>query len=322
MGGESVQADGTDACQDTLTLLALVAGEDVTAALVADLGPAWRVVAVSGLRAMRLAVARDRPDALLVDLDALPGQPRDTLAALRADLQTAALPLLLAVPADTSADRLVAYCDVVDDYLAKPWPTGAVSRRLRWLVRRNIELSAMTAFTGLPGLVRTRQDLAARLDAEAVFAYCLLDLDGFAAFNQVYGYDHGDQLLRVFAATIRRVAVDLRPAPFVGHVAGDDFVVTCAAEQARPACRDIADMFEADSAQLYDEVTRDRGTMQVTDRRGRVHDIPLVTVSAGVATNEHRHFDSAHQVRAVAAEMLAFAKRSQGSSVGVDRRKA
>lgn len=60
----------------------------------------------------------------------------------------------------------------------------------------------------------------------------------------------------------------------------------------------------------------------MVDRRGHRYEVPLVTVSVGVATNEHRTFDSGHHVASIAAEMLAFAKRSQGSSVAVDRRKA
>ncbi|MQA01548.1 MAG: diguanylate cyclase [Streptosporangiales bacterium] len=308
--------------QPTRTVLAWVSAADAVAASAAELAGGWRVRRVGELRAMQLAVARDRPDVLLVDLTDLPDDPHRCLRTLRADFKVAGVPLVALVPEPLSAAELVAFGDLVDDYVRQPWSAGELAHRLEWAVARHGERNAMAAVTGLPGFGRARQDLQERLAAGRPFGYCRLDLDGFAAFNEIYGHPRGDQLIAMFAATLRRVAADLAPPPFVGHLDGDDFVLTCAADQARPACRDVADMFEADSLTLYDEAERVRGTMQVTDRRGVQHDIPLVTVSAGVATNEHRHFANTHQVLAVADEMLVFAKQSAGSSVGVDRRKA
>lgn len=296
--------------------------DEVAAAVTAELASSWRSRQVVEAPALQLAVARDRPDALLIDVDELAGEPRRQLQSLRADFRAAGVPLVLLVPVEFDMTELAGLGDVVDDYVRRPWSDGELRGRLTWAVARHAERNAMAGVTGLPGTGRAAQELQRRLSVSGTFAYCCLDLDGFAAYNEIYGYERGDQLIRMFAATLRRVAADLNPHPFVGHLAGDDFVLICAAEQARPACRDVADMFEADSITLYDEAERERGSMQVTDRRGVRHEIPLVSVSAGVATNEHRHFSSPHQVLAVAQEMLLFAKRSTGSSVGVDRRKA
>lgn len=302
--------------------LSLVADDAVAAAVERELTAAWRVRRTADLPALRQAVARERPDVVLVDAAELGEEPHRAAASLRADFRTAGLPLVAVVPATTSVAALLELGDVVDDFVSVPAPAGELGRRLAWSVRRNADVNPMAAFTGLPGLLRARQELLRRMTTGEVFAYCHLDLDGFAAFNQVYGYDRGDQLILALAATLRRVSADLAPEPFIGHVSGDDFVLICDADQARPACRDVADMFEADSLRLYDDAERARGALEVVDRRGHRHEVPLTTVSVGVATNEHRAFDSAHHVASIALEMLVFAKRSRGSSVGVDRRKA
>lgn len=327
MTREATTAGGPAERASARIVLALVADAATAAVVEAELADTWRVRRTADLPALRQAVARERPDVVLVDAAQLGEEPHRAAASLRADFRTAGLPLVAVVPAGTAEEVLLELGDVVDDFVSLPAPPnppapGELRRRLAWAVRRNADVNPMAAFTGLPGLLRARQELVRQMTIGEVFAYCHLDLDGFAAFNQVYGYDRGDQLILTLAATLRRVSADLSPEPFIGHVAGDDFIMICHAELARPACRDIADMFETDSVRLYDDAERARGALEIVDRRGHTHEVPLITVSVGVATNEHRVFASAHHVASIALEMLAFAKRSQGSSVGVDRRKA
>lgn len=297
-----------------------VVDDETAAELTAELA-GYRISRVTDLQALRSAVLRDGPTAAVVDLAGTGGDPAQVLRELRGDHRTARVPLLVLLPAPPTPDELLPFGGLVDDYVLRPWTPGELRTRLAWVVRRGGDVSPMAALTGLPGSARARVELTRRLSTGETFAYCRLDLDGFAAYNAVYGHGRGDQLVLALAAALRRVTADLAEQPFVAHVGGDDFVLICAADQARPACRDIADMFEADSEQLYDEAERVRGALRMVDRRGGEHDVPFVTVSAGVATNEHRTFAGPYQVADVAHEMLAFAKRSRGSSIGVDRRK-
>lgn len=302
--------------------VAHVADDEVAAAVAAELSAdGYRVARVSDLQALRSAVARERSATAVVDLVGSGGDLGEVLRELRGDHRTARVPVLVLLPAPPTSGELLPLGGIADDFVVTPWTPGELCTRLAWVAGRSGDLSPMAALTGLPGPSRAREELTRRLSSGETFAYCRLDLDGFAAFNAVYGYDRGDQLILALAAALRRVTADLSEQPFVAHVDGDDFLLICAADQARPACRDIADMFEADSEQLYDEAERTRGALRVVDRRGQAHDVPFVTVSAGIATNEHRTFADPHQVADVSREMLAFAKRSSGSSIGVDRRK-
>lgn len=303
------------------TVLSVGADASAVASVEEELAGSWRVRQVEAGDAQPTAV-RERPDALLVSVDGAAIDVCAFVRDLRADFRTAVLPVVALVAGDGGhAETLRQLRESVDDYVSVPWQGGELSERLSWATTRNGDISPMAGTTGLPGLMRARQDLVRRMTAGETYAYCQLDLDGLASFNDVYGYERGDELVFTLAAALRRVVADLSPDPFVAHLGGDDFVLVCAAGQARPACRDVADLFEADSMRLYDQADVERGQLELRDRRGRVHHVPLVSVSAGVATNEHRHFDDPHHVAGIAAEMLTFAKRSRGSSVGVDRRK-
>lgn len=310
-----------------LTVLGLAAGEGTAAVVEEELGKGGaRVRWLPDLEALVQAAARERGVALVVDLDAVASDVGSSVGTaahlLRADFRTAPLPLVLLLPDGVPVDELLDLCSPADDVLAVADVPGRLYTRLAWAAHRAAELSPMAAMTGLPGLVRSRWELRRRMGGGEPFAYCRLDLTGLADYNRVHGHARGDQLVLALAGALRRVAVDLAPRPFVSHLYGDDFLLLCRPEQARPACRDAADMFEADTAVLYEPTERERRALEVVDRTGFVREAPLVAVSAGVATNEHRSFADEHQVVAVADEMLRFARQTPGSSIGVDRRRA
>jgi hypothetical protein len=58
------------------------------------------------------------------------------------------------------------------------------------------------------------------------------------------------------------------------------------------------------------------------DRKGVEQDIPLVSVSVGIATTSKRAFAHYGEAVAVATEMKQFAKRDGGSSFAIDQRTA
>ena len=79
--------------------------------------------------------------------------------------------------------------------------------------------------------------------------------------------------------------------------------------------------FDEQVPNLYDEVDRERGFIEVADRRGVLHEFPFVTISLGVASTEVRAMESPAEVATVAAEMKRFAKRAGGSIWRMDRRR-
>jgi len=56
------------------------------------------------------------------------------------------------------------------------------------------------------------------------------------------------------------------------------------------------------------------------DRRGQLHRVPLMTLSIGIVTNQHRRFAHPAQVSELATEMKSYAKTQRGSVFVVHRR--
>ncbi|MBV9285987.1 MAG: diguanylate cyclase response regulator, partial [Acidimicrobiia bacterium] len=72
---------------------------------------------------------------------------------------------------------------------------------------------------------------------------------------------------------------------------------------------------------LYDQDDRDRGYIEVADRRGVLHHYPFLSVSIGIASSATRPIRSQWEASSAATEMKAVAKRKLGSSYEIDRRR-
>ena len=107
---------------------------------------------------------------------------------------------------------------------------------------------------------------------------------------------------------------------FVGHIGGDDFIFVAPLQEFRRCCEDIIDVFSELIPLQYTLEDRARGHFVGKDRRGEAYQVPLMTLSIGVVTNEHRHFVHTAQVSELATEMKAYAKSFSGSIYVVDRR--
>ena len=110
------------------------------------------------------------------------------------------------------------------------------------------------------------------------------------------------------------------PAPFLGHVGGDDFVLVCLPDQAEPIAKRVVEVFDSSAPRLHDPADVERGYIEVTDRQGSGRRFPLVSVSIGIVLSGNRTFSDKREVVDVATEMKKVAKTQVGSSIAIDRR--
>jgi diguanylate cyclase (GGDEF)-like protein len=148
-----------------------------------------------------------------------------------------------------------------------------------------------------------------------------LDLNNFKAYNDLYGFLHGNEMIRVVA----RISLDVvrrlgNETDFVGHVGGDDFVVATTPDCAVAICEALMEGFDRASQLFYNEEDRRRGALVSSDRRGKMRLYPLVGLAIGVVTNEHRPVASIEEVSRVAAEVKKKAKEAEHSAYYIDQR--
>jgi diguanylate cyclase (GGDEF)-like protein len=268
------------------------------------------------------AVRSFRPDLVVLDV-MLPGVDGFEVAQrIRSDPRTAGAGIIMLTGRTRSADRVLGLTSGADDYIIKPFDPVELVARVKGLLRRVREMRSASPLTGLPGNLTIQEELGRLVEGGRSFALLYADLDNFKAFNDRYGFLRGDHAIQSAAREIQDVAEQIvGEQAFVGHVGGDDFVMICPPPIAEGLAEAIVDRLDDLIPGLYDPEDRERGAVEVTDRRGVVRRHPLLSVSVGVATTERRRFTHPSEPVNVATEMKEYAKRLTGSSWAVDRRR-
>ena len=194
-----------------------------------------------------------------------------------------------------------------------------MGKRLKRLEEMYLDTSPLTR---LPGGIAIENMLQKRIDSGTLFAFCLVDLDNFKAYNDNYGYARGNQVIKHTALIIEEaVKKHGTEDSFYGHIGGDDFAVLCSVDQHVKICRFIIDRFDQTVGEFYDPKDLKNGFIVRKTRRGIEENFPVMTISIGVVTNQNRPLKHVVQVGEIVAEAKNYAKSKPGSVYHVDRRK-
>jgi GGDEF domain-containing protein len=264
-------------------------------------------------------VNRGYPAGVCVDGE-LPQGPADVIRLLKRDTFSAIVPVVV-LTREGAEEVIVASLEAgADEVLTHGMASREQLLRLRTLLRRADRDVSVHPTTRLPGTNQIERDIAARIGSGEKFAVCYADLDHFKEFNDRYGYNEGDRVIRMLARLLRDVVKGYSPEGFIGHIGGDDFIFNIALDRMKPACEEILEVFDELIPYQYTEDDRRAGYFLGRDRRGNILWVPIMSLSIGVVTNEHRKFTHTARVSELATEMKSFAKKSQGSIYAVDRR--
>jgi GGDEF domain-containing protein len=267
------------------------------------------------------AALRARPTALLVDwrAEGTEGAAAETCRRIKADSFTGIVPVVALVAGGEAV--AAAFAAGADEVMSDAMPGWEMEVRLGALLRRSARDLGVHPTTRLPGTPEIEDDITRRLQSGAAFAACYADLDHFKEFNDRYGYNEGDRMIRVVARLLHDVVKGVcGEAGFVGHIGGDDFLFVVPTEHVAETCGTIVETFDLLVPYQYSEADRRAGYYVGKDRRGQLHRVPLMSLSIGVATNERRRFTQASQMSGMASEMKSYAKAQPGSLFALDRR--
>ena len=293
---------------------------DAVRVFAADAG--YEVVEVADAHDLAVRVTRAYPAALVVDASA-PGEGALELCGrVKGEAFTSVVPVILYLaPGEGNEAGAAAALEAgADEVLNGNLSGRECVLRLRLALRRAERDVSVHPTTLLPGTVQIERDIAERLRSGAKFAVCYADLDHFKEFNDRYGYVHGDRVILILSRILREVVRAHSPTAFVGHIGGDDFIFNASLESFRTCCEEVIQVFNELIPLQYTEEDREQGFFWGKDRRGEVYQVPLMTLSIGVVTNEHRSFVHTAQISELATEMKAYAKTFSGSIYVVDRR--
>ena len=291
------------------------------AAFVRDQG--FQMKGVDDRDAVVALVNRSHPSLVVLDARGDHLSPLlELCAALKSDPFTAIVPVLAWTRTpDLDAVRR-AFDAGADECISDAMSEEEQRLRIRTIIRRAERDVSVHPTTRLPGTPQIERDIMARLASGERFAVCYADIDHFKEFNDRYSYRHGDRVILLLSRILRDVVKAYAPTGFIGHIGGDDFIFNVPADRYELCCREIIQIFDLLIPYQYTPEDREAGFFWGKDRRGQLRRVPLMTLSIGVVTNEHRTFTHMAQVSELATEMKAYAKTKEGSLFVVDRRRA
>ena len=200
--------------------------------------------------------------------------------------------------------------------------TVSVMELLSRITNLRIMLAAnANPLTGLPGNLVIEEKLKQALQHE--FAALYIDLDNFKAFNDKYGFEMGDRVLKLTAVIIKEVTAAYKQEDiFLGHIGGDDFLILVYQPAAATAIAErIIREFDARIPGLYSPEDLARGYIIVPDRRGDKQQFQIMSISIAITENRGHRFTNHLEVGEVAAQLKKRAKLIDGSAWVIDQRK-
>ena len=207
-----------------------------------------------------------------------------------------------------------------DEILTTVFPPAEQRARLDAMWARTQRDVAVHPSTRMPGTTEIEREIRRRVEEGTPFAVCYADLDHFKEFNDRYSYRDGDRIIFLLSRILSDVTKGLCRDGFVGHIGGDDFIMVLPLEHVQAVCSAIVSVFDNLIVYQYNEQDRRAGYFFGRDRRGQLYRVPLMTLSIGIVTNEHRRFPHPARASELATEMKSYAKTLPGSVFVVDRR--
>ncbi|MFH1777959.1 MAG: response regulator [Candidatus Omnitrophota bacterium] len=285
-------------------------------------GEGYEVVeAADGVEALE-KVHMHTPDLVVLDYKMPKMDGHEVCKILKRDILLVHLPIIMLTGKGETQDKVRGIDAGADDYIVKPFEPTELVARIKMILRRTERNLDASPLTRLPGNVSIIGEIEERIKLNLKFAVCYIDLDKFKTINDKYGFDHGDQIIKQTARIIiKSTKSNGNPNDFIGHIGGDDFVVITTPEAAEKICEEVINEFDNISPTFYSRDDREKGYIISKDRRGKVKQIPLLSISIGIVSNVSRDITHIGQIGEIGAELKKLAKSKEGSNYVKDSRK-
>jgi diguanylate cyclase (GGDEF)-like protein len=279
------------------------------------------VVARSGQEALD-SVREARPDLLLLDLGLPDMDGLEVCRQLRADPRWGSLSIVAFTSRAGWRNQVIGLHEGFDGYVVKPFEVEELLARVDATLRQSYRERQVNPLTFLPGNNTIEIALLERLKSRDDFDTCYLDIDGFKAYNDRYGFAAGDDVILRLAALIRTTLDEVGSRGFHGHVGGDDFVVLLDPGEGERVCAGVLAGFGAITADVYTADDLARGAVEAADRSGALRMVPTMTLSIAIVPQRGGRFSHIGEISLAAAEVKMHIKQRGRGGCMTDRRRS
>ena len=262
------------------------------------------------------------PFLIVINEDAIDRDVVDLCRKIRKDEDNNITPVIIVSSKGSKEHRIRILQESVEYFIKKPVDEQYLYYTVKNLNRLMTSNRRVSPLTGLPGNVQIHAELKKRILRQEAFSVLYLDLDNFKAYNDVYGFLKGDNIIEFTADTIvNAVHSDEIENTFVGHIGGDDFVAIVPGTNCERLCQNILSYFDKNVTRFFTEQDLEKGYIEVANRKGIIEQFPLTSLSIGVVVADVGRFHNILEIGEVGAQVKHAAKSVMGSSYAIDRRK-
>ena len=263
------------------------------------------------------------PSLFIINEDTIDVNILEICKKIRSNEDNSITPIIVISSNKEKEHRIEILKECVEHYIKVPIDQEYLYYTVKNLIHLLYINRRVSPLTGLPGNVQIQAEMKKRLLNKEEFAMLYLDLDNFKAYNDVYGFLNGDEIIKYTAKTIvRNIDMFTDGEGFVGHIGGDDFVAIVSIDRDyERICQNIIAEFEKDVGKFFNEEDVERGYLEVPNRKGIVEEFPLTSISIGVVVADKGRFHNVLEIGEVGAQVKHLAKTTMGSAYSIDRRK-
>ena len=187
------------------------------------------------------------PSLIIINEDNVDRDIEELCTTIRKNEDNSITPIIVISSNSDKEHRLNVLRKAVEYYIRKPVDQDYLYYTIKNLMRLMYTNRRVSPLTGLPGNVQIHAELKKRLFNKEDFGVLYLDLDNFKAYNDVYGFIKGDEIIKFTARTIVKNVHALKNNDcFVGHIGGDDFVAIISKTNYDEICQNIINEFDSE----------------------------------------------------------------------------
>ncbi|MFC1508590.1 response regulator [Candidatus Omnitrophota bacterium] len=266
-------------------------------------------------------VRREQPDIIIIDYNLPVIDGLKVSKTLKEDFLTAHIPVIILIDKRQIRKKMLEIEQGVDDYIANPPDPIDLEVRLEMALRRTTHQLHANALTRLPGNRQIEIAIQKKIEEGTLFSVAYYDIDNFKSFNDKYGYMKGDSVIRHTAYIISTVVKGHGgPADFVGHIGGDDFVAVTTPGHDKIIASKSIEAFDQTMPFHYSKEDRGVGYIVAKDRKGKISNTPLMSISIAIANNKDCKLRNIVEVMEVISEIKRYLKTLSGSNFLINRR--
>ncbi|MCD4780190.1 MAG: response regulator [Candidatus Omnitrophica bacterium] len=263
------------------------------------------------------------PDLIICDYMMPVMNGREFCKALKQDTLLRHIPVIMLTGKGEVKDRIDGIEAGVDDYIVKPFAPDELLARIKMILRRTVRSLDANPLTHLPGNTSIMEEIQQCIESKKSFAVGYADIDKFKAYNDKYGFEKGDEVIKELARIlIKTVREEAGTSTFIGHIGGDDYVFITEDNAIDKICKRIIEEFDSKVVTFYHDEDFERGYIVGQDRQGQEQNFGLLAVSIGIVSASSNNITHVAQVGEIGAELKKYAKSFVGSNYVRDQRKS